>query len=343
MQSLRHLNYRNQVRGNFDWSTEYRKVYEDVLRIQDSVKNLEGFPQVSPVPPFDFDTEAADSVMRANNDKLSRWHNLVRETIDKNRRMPGTEVFDAAFTDIVSKPITEGGTRFIDFSKLYHLHGEYKLKPAQYTDLTFGANGRLYTPDTKGTIFSDTAEKISNYEFGIYAGVEQKLLEDAMKINVTGRMDKNQNFDVIFSPAASIVWNLNQKGNNDHIVRASFSAAVRNPTLADQYLYYNVGRAILLGNLGGFEDLITIASFEDYANSLQADTLVYFDVAPIQPERVRTAELGYRANLGKRVYVDAGYYRSWYRDFLGYRLGLDVSFAQGLPHQCASLSRSRKF
>ena len=36
----------------------------------------------------------------------------------------------------------------------------------------------------------------------------------------------------------------------DRTFRLSFSSAVRNPTLADQYLYYNVGRALLLGQRG---------------------------------------------------------------------------------------------
>ena len=61
-------------------------------------------------------------------------------------------------------------------------------------------------------------------------------------------MDKNQNFDYLFSPAASIVW----KPNKRDIIRASFSSAVRNPTLTDQYFDYNQGQATLIGNLNGF-------------------------------------------------------------------------------------------
>ena len=37
----------------------------------------------------------------------------------------------------------------------------------------------------------------------------------------------------------------------DNIFRLSLSSAIRNPTLSDQYLFYNVGRAILIGNLEG--------------------------------------------------------------------------------------------
>ena len=50
-----------------------------------------------------------------------------------------------------------------------------------------------------------------------------------------------------FLPAASLVY----KFDINTILRFSFSSATRNPTLQDQYLYYNTGRAILLGNING--------------------------------------------------------------------------------------------
>ena len=135
-----------------------------------------------------------------------------------------------------------------------------------------GGNYRIYRPDSKGTIFSDTTyvvrdtvfneqtqnvistsketkrKRITNQEFGVYLGFEKKLIEDKLKINLTARMDKNQNFNYVFSPAASVVYTLLK----NYTFRASFSSAIRNPTLTDQYLYYNVGRAILLGNIKGW-------------------------------------------------------------------------------------------
>ena len=60
-------------------------------------------------------------------------------------------------------------------------------------------------------------------------------------------------------------------------------------------------------------------SFIDFRNSADAangqyglnrDTLVYFNIDPIRPERVRTFEIGYRTTLGEKVYLDGGYYFS---------------------------------
>src|SRR5690606_38198107 len=64
--------------------------------------------------------------------------------------------------------------------------------------------------------------------------------------------------------------------------------------------------------------------FVDYLNSTVKDTLSYFNVNPIRPEVARTVEVGYRTTLWKHVYIDASYYFSLYRYFIGYKLGIDL-------------------
>ena len=154
-------------------------------------------------------------------------------------------------------------------------------------------------------------------------------MEDEIIATGTIRFDKNQNFDLVVSPAMSLVWSNKSK---DYF-RFSFSSALRNPTLADQYLFLDVGPATLMGNLNGAEDLYTVQSFLDYRNSFSGtnitgnlDTLVQFDIAPIRPEQVRTFEIGYRTTIMDKLYVDAGAYYSWYQHFIGYNLGLDIGF-----------------
>jgi outer membrane receptor protein involved in Fe transport len=182
----------------------------------------------------------------------------------------------------------------------------------------------MYRPNSQGTIFSDTVgNKIKNSEFGVYAGIEKEFFNRQLKASATLRIDKNQNFNLISTPAASLVWN----PSPNNYIRASFSSALRNPTLSDQYLFLNVGRAILAGNLNGVDSLITLESFDDFRSSLQRDTLRYFNIDPVQPERVKTFELGYRTTLWNKLFVDAGYYYSIYNDFLGFNIGLKAEFA----------------
>lgn len=326
----------DRVKTNADWSKDYRNFWAGAVPsntahyeqggMSQNVKDLPGFPTQGGPPDYYYDYAQADAVMEQNSASLNLWHSYSREFADKGRLIPGTEAFNLAFEEITSKATYgEGGTRLLDNSALYHVHGEYKFTP-KIMDITIGGNGRLYTPDSRGTVFSDTGSvKITNYEFGFYAGLEKKIMDDKFKFNLTTRVDKNQNFDFVVSPAASVVYNLNKK----NILRLSFSSAIRNPTLADQYLYYNVGRAILIGNLNGYDSLVTIESLIDYYSVAQPQksSLSYFNVDPVRPEKVKSAEIGYRTTLFDNLFFDGSCYYSYYTDFIGYKLGADVNFA----------------
>ena len=272
-------------------------------------------------------TNICDSVLNANTDLIIANHGTVRDLTDleSNRLVPGTEEFKAALEDITSKTAyLHGGTGFYDKSALNHIHSEYQFNP-DFATIKIGANLRQYTPDTKGSLFMDTATMITNKEAGFYTGIETNLFGEFLKMNSTFRADKNENFDLNFSPAMSLVLKPSEKD----IIRFSFSSAIRNPTLSDQYLFYNVGRAILIGNLEGHgedygENLVTVQSLINYylPAQLSKDSLEFFSVAPIKPEKAQSFEVGYRSTFFNKVYLDANYYYSKYTDFIGYQIGV---------------------
>jgi iron complex outermembrane recepter protein len=280
-----------------------------------------------------FDRNKAAAWLAANQDNLTKWHNDARNYADTfSTKYPfyvvGTQRFNDEFNRITqiksrNRNIDNGGTGFYDKSALYHAHGEYHFQPKGLSDWTIGGNARLYTPITAGTIFSDEDKKIRNFEYGIYSGIEKKFSEDKFKLNATLRMDKNQNFGFLFSPAASLVW----KPDVKNFVRLSFSSAIRNPTLGDQYLNLNVGPAILLGNITGVSKLITTDDFLTYIDSsFNPKFKRYFSVPAIRPEKVKSVELGYRTTLWKSTFVDMSYYFSYYNDFIGYQVGVQSDF-----------------
>ncbi len=283
----------------------------------------------------------ANDVMAQFSDSLNLWHAETRAFVDSSdggvfngvaRYEPGTARFDSALAEVqANETFLEGGSGFFDKSALTHVQAEYKFTP-QFMDITVGGSFRYYQPNSNGTVFIDTSGRtITNWEAGMYLGLQKRLLADRLILTATGRVDKNENFKVLVSPAASAVY----KVNLDHVFRASFSSAIRNPTLQDQFLFYNVGRAILIGNLEGINDLFTVESFESAfgGQTFVADSLEQFDVPPVRPEQVRTLELGYKAVLGKKVFVDLSYFYSWYKDFLGFKIGLDsdIDTASSLP------------
>ena len=321
--------------SNQDWYTEYKNNWKNQFSWED-VSWAQAELDFNPVTfqaewsfngsPIDINDwmSASDSVINANSDLIISNHSSVRDLTDleTNRLVPGTNAFKEAFEDITSKIASEGGTGFYDKSALNHIHAEYFLVNNDIQKVKIGGNIREYAPNTKGSLFIDTTEMISNKEAGIYMGFEKK--SDIGTFSTTLRADKNENFDLNISPAISIVLTPNEKD----VIRFSFSSAIRNPTLADQYLYYNVGRAILIGNLKGHgvdygENLVTIQSLINYylPAALSKDSLKFFSVKPIQPEKAKSAEIGYRTTLFNKVYLDVNYYYSKYTDFIGYKIG----------------------
>lgn len=285
----------------------------------------------------DFDAEGARQWIIDNNDQLTQWHteseahaNTKSDPFTTDFYEPGTARFDSLFNEITTTLRGQGGTKFFDNSALYHAHGEYIFTPTWMDRITVGANARLYSPDSKGTVFSDTADiKITNTEIGFYGGLQKSFWDHKMKATVALRADKNENYDLLFSPAGSLVYTPTQ----NNFLRVSFSSAIRNPTLADQYLYLDVGRAVLSGNLSGAKDLLTVESLVEYFKQPRPGILDSFDIDPVQPEEVKTFEVGYRTTLFDKLYVDAGYYYSIYDHFLGFNIGVEgeIDLSTGIP------------
>ena len=322
----------NRVKSNSQFLSDYLDGY--VNSVFPLLQTIPGGANVYKQIPLTLaNRKLSDSLMAlgSTQDLLRQWHQLARAYADgpalfyKGRLAPGTADFDRAFNEITSNSTyLDGGSRFYDKSALYHLMGEKKFSLNDF-DFTSGGSFRLYTPNSRGTIFSDTGgRKIFNHEFGCFLQIEKKMLNDQLKLTIASRMDKNRNFDFLFSPAGSLVYNTK---NKKHFMRLSFTSAIRNPTLQDQYLYYNVGRAILLGNINGADSLVEIPSLINFLNSLGADRslLKWVSLKPIVPEKVKSIELGYKGEPIKNLLIDISYFYSWYRDFLGFRLLSDTS------------------
>lgn len=308
-------------RGNSAWVDGYRNYW--FRNIVPKVKALEGFPTLEP-PLFEFDFDQANAVLAANQDSLSKWHGMARASQDGAMLMPGTPEYQEVFDDITGTPVSEGGTRLVDRSKLFHVHGEYRFKPGFLDEVVIGGNFRAYRPYSEGTIFSDTSGTIiRNSEYGIYTGAEKSILSDLVKLNFAARLDKNVNYGFLFSPAVSASYQFSE----NHSIRMSLSYALRNPTLIEQFYYFRVGDVFLLGNLNGYDNLVTLESFDDYRRSQTLDTTLWerFDEDPIVPEKNISSEIAYSGIFfGGRTAVNATYYISRYRDFIGFKIGLQV-------------------
>ena len=327
----------DSAKSNLIWGQDYVDFW--LAEIAPIIRKDEDFPRLRVIPDpsapngfrTEFNRQKALDWLADNQDLLFEWHDMAEAYANQAIRPtnfaffePGSERFNEVFNDITGRLRTEGGTRFFDQSALYHLQGEYNFESNFFDNLTVGGSGRLYTPESMGTVFSDTAETITNYEYGIYGGFAKELFNKKLRTQGTLRVDKNENYDYLYSPAFSLVY----KPTPNNYLRFSFSSAIRNPTLTDQFLFLNVGPAILSGNLTGVEGLVTIPSLRKWLGTLNPNDLDFFDIDPVKPEKVKTFELGYRSTLFNSLYVDATYYYNRYNDFLGFNIGADVDIDQ---------------
>ncbi len=335
------IKLQQQNKNDEIWANNYRFYWK--LNIVPKIRKDEAYPKLKFNPttgefePFDF--ALADQWLRDNHDSLVIWHSWAMkyaDTLTESFRekvyayaVPGSAAFKEQFAKITSSRSNsqEGGTKFYDKSALYHVAGEYKWETNWMDQITLGGSARLYKPKSDGTIFYDSAGIVlSNFEYGFYTGFTKKFLSNRLAVNAAARVDKNQNFDFISTPALSVVYSPRE----NMYLRASFSSALRNPTLTDQYLHLNVGRAILSGNINGVDSLITVNSFLNYLDD-KKNKVVYFSIDGIKPERVKTFELGFRSSLFNTTFVDMGYYFSTYNNFIGYNIGIKASFDPNDP------------
>ncbi|GAB3878097.1 TonB-dependent receptor [Hymenobacter segetis] len=236
---------------------------------------------------------------------------------------PGSKEFNDARDKIIHDPTPGQGALLVIRSVLNEGSGQYTFNN-NIADLTVGAAYRQYLLGSDGSLFEDTkgGDRIHNYEYGAYAQATKTLLDDHLKLAAAGRVDRFQNFGTAFSPRASVVYSLGADKLQNF--RASFSRAFRAPTQNDQYIKLDVGRAFLLGNVrGGFQGYTPalgsrVAADPAILTPARASELAAYEYngPALKLEEVNSYEVGYRAQLVKKLYVDIDYFYNVYNNFI---------------------------
>lgn len=264
-----------------------------------------------------------------------------KASADAGKFLPGDANFNKYYsdlsntlsTDFIPGSTTIRGVRVLDNSSMSHFEGMYNFKKLlpEAVEIITGASFRRYNLLTKRTIFPvskiDGSEFTIN-EYGWYTqgSVKLKLSESIMfKPTVAVRYDKNQYFDGGFTPRVSGVLTFGQ-----HNFRASWQSAFRNPS--PNQLLADGGT----GEVGGSQASIdaanlianpafTVASANAYRASVTAanpngneSLLIKYVPNPgaFTTEKIKTWEVGYKALLSNKFFVDAFYFNSTYNDFI---------------------------
>jgi len=266
------------------------------------------------------------------------------------RLVPGTSGFNQALENVISNPDLTQGARFQDESKIYHADANYNFKDlVEFAEIQLGGSVREYELNSKGTIFTDFDGPITYNEFGIYAQLQKKFMDDRLKFTGSVRYDKSQNFEGQYSPRISFVYSAGALKN--HNFRASFQTGFRNPTTQDQYIGLDLGPFALIGsaadNLSRYVEVMNVSaagqaipganipatvtltgndayntpvysvpSVTRFSQTGNPADLEIASINLVKPEQVKAFEVGYKTVLENGLSVDTNVYYNIYNDFM---------------------------
>ncbi|NVK09123.1 MAG: TonB-dependent receptor plug domain-containing protein [Tenacibaculum sp.] len=278
----------------------------------------------------------------------------ARAYADRDRLVPNTSGFNREFNRITGTLISDGGSKLYEKSSYTHLDGNYNFKRLlnDWADVQIGASYREYNPNSKGTLFNDKEEKVSIEEYGVYTQIQKKFFEERLKLTGSIRYDESDNFEGNYSPRLAVNYALGEEKN--HVLRASYQTGFRNPSIQEQYMFFD---SQVKTNVGAIGDNLSRISYpdsffirwDDQQNQYVYDTRtvtggeilenslltrsVYYDEATyngdtyiesqydeLVPEVVKTIELGYRSmfrlNNETNVDVDINAFYSTHDNFV---------------------------
>jgi iron complex outermembrane receptor protein len=196
----------------------------------------------------------------------------------------------------VDLPALREANRFTDKGELLDSELQYSNSVGNLEFIT-GAQLRQYNPDSEGTFLADGAgQDISATEVGGYVQADYYMLDDRLRLNTAARIDDHSDYGTQFSPKAALVYTVAPENN----LRIGYNRAFKSPTVLESNL--RIGDFVR-GNIDGY-------TLQD------PDGNVVGEISPLEPEEVNSLEIGYKGQLGNRVYVDAVAYNSWYTNFI---------------------------
>ena len=299
------------------------------------VKGLDGNPVAPNVADNTWFTRYSTAYNGGVSGVTAADHTMARAFADQGRLLPNTPGFNDA-KDVITKQYGTQGAGIYSHNKFYHADGQYEFETIKVVDLLAGASFRYYDMNTNGTLIDDKNQKITIKEYGAFVQAAKRLLNDKLKLTLSLRYDKNENFDGSFTPRFSGVYNVAP----NHYLRASIQTGFRNPTPIDQYIKLNAGPITILGGVPNnsigmnvYENSFTSASVAKFGGAYAAtmaaggktqaqaieatkNLLVQSNYPYITPEKQNAFEVGYKALIGKRLLLDLNYYYSRYTNFI---------------------------
>ncbi|MDN5214239.1 TonB-dependent receptor [Fulvivirgaceae bacterium BMA12] len=233
--------------------------------------------------------------------------------------------YQQLYDSLRAVPISRGGAKFLDRTDLFHYEGMYNFSnEIDFAEIIVGANYRKYALESEGTLFAlqDNGDEFDINEWGAYAQIIKRLLDERLDVTASIRYDKNEFFDGQFSPRISGVYSAGE--NRNHNIRGSFQRGFRIPTTQDQFIDLDVVTRRLVGSNRSLVDRFqfetnpvyltsSVATAQQSGNTGDLELVTFED---FKTEKVNTFEVGYKGLIQNKLLIDAYYYFSTFKDFI---------------------------
>ena len=257
-------------------------------------------------------------------------HRAARSVADVGRPEYNSEKFKKNYDSIRSKTLAEGGAKLFDRSRLYSGEATYNLSKytSKIADVIVGGIYKIYELNSEGNLFADApGNPIHTHEYGAFTQATRKI-GSKLKLAVSGRYDKNENFKGRFTPRATATYKLAEYNH----VRVSYQTAYRFPSNQQQWIDLGIGSGVrLLGSNKYFRTKYNFNTNQLYdLDAFSIGQNVKYNMVDQKPESITSFETGYKGLLAKgKLLVDLYGYYGQYQDFTGRKLV--AQFKNGVP------------
>ncbi len=283
-------------------------------------------------------TKAFNAALKTNAG-VAESLKTARQTADAGRPQPGTDLFQHKLDSLSQINNWDIGAALRVKAHLLHTEGIFDLGKFlnTKTNIQVGADFREYIIIPDGNYFINPVDSGNNLlytRYGAFVQTSKDFFKNKLRISLSLRADKNEYFDAKISPRITAVYGL---GSSDYL-RFSYQDGYRYPSIFEGFSNINSGGVKRIGGLrimstGIFENswlkssidafkaavntdvnangLTQSAAFDKEKNLLQRNTYTY-----LQPEHLNSYELGYRALIGSKLFLDFDAYFNNYDNFI---------------------------
>jgi len=192
------------------------------------------------------------------------------------------------------------GSLFQDKSNRLNAEAQYNNSLGKVLDYIVGVQLQRDVANSNNTYLLDKNGEIDVNQLGGYVQLERKFGK-SLRAVVAARADNHDLYGFNFIPKAALVYT-----TDNSALRLTYGQGIAAPTILN--LEANIFGGLLLGNSQGF----TIREFDVTNNQVVGE----YEVEKLVVEKIQTFELGYKSQIGKRLYIDANAYYNKSENFL---------------------------